>query len=63
MDRYDIMAGIPPSIEKKAFRARQIQRALAARSGEPYCFKCDQRFGSHEALEQHRRAKHVEATP
>ena len=59
MSRYDIMAGIPPSIERKALAKRQTQRALARLRGEPYCFKCDQRFGSHEALEQHSHAKHA----
>jgi hypothetical protein len=60
MDKYDRMASIPPSIERKAWLARAAQRTLARVHRDPYCFKCDQLFGSHEALQQHWHAKHDE---
>ncbi len=60
MDRYDLMSDIPPSIEKRAWEARNIQRALAYAKGEPYCFDCDRKFVNHVALWQHRRDKHPE---
>lgn len=58
MSRYDRMANIPPSVERKAWLARNVERALAVEFGKPYCFDCDLQLGSHKALEQHTRAKH-----
>lgn len=58
MDRYDAMASIPRHVERDVSKQFLRRREKAVLTRSPYCFICNQPFGSPEAVWQHCRDKH-----
>ena len=58
VDRYDAMASIPRFVVRDVIAQQKRERLEAMVNKRPYCFICNQKFVSPNAVWQHCRDKH-----